>query len=123
MAKSPKRFVKKPWGHEEIWAHTEKYVGKFLVIEPGEMLSRQYHRIKEETIYVLEGNLRVEIGDPNAGGVTTAVLDPGKTVHVTPLLVHRFCADKERVKLVEVSTPELDDVVRLEDKYVRGKGK
>ncbi len=109
--------VDKPWGHEEIWAHTDKYVGKFLVINPGHSLSRQYHEVKEETIYVLEGQLVLEVGDHDR---ETLILDPGATYHVRPLVVHRFKAPSTGCKLIEVSTPELDDVVRLEDDYNRG---
>ncbi len=110
------RIVDKPWGHEEIWAETPRYAGKFLIISPGEMLSRQYHEMKEETICVLEGELILEIGrDPPQ----RLLLQPGESYHVKPGTVHRFCAGATAVRLVEVSTPELDDVVRLEDKYAR----
>ena len=110
------RIVEKPWGHEEIWAETARYAGKFLIIRRGEMLSRQYHAQKEETICVLEGALVLEIG---ADPIVTHILHPGATYHVKPGTVHRFCATETDVKLVEVSTPELDDVVRLADKYAR----
>ena len=113
-----KKFVHKPWGYEEIWANTAKYVGKILVIKPGCSLSRQYHKVKEETIYVLEGHVRVEIGD-SSSGITISHFDKGKVVHIAPLTIHRFCAEDDEVKLIEVSTPELDDVVRLEDFYGR----
>ena len=122
ISRSGKKFVKKPWGHEEIWAVTSKYAGKILVIEPGEMLSRQYHRVKEETLYVLEGKVRVEIGDNNTG-IIMGIHEPGRVIHIPPLIIHRFCAESERVKLIEISTPELDDVVRVEDKYSRQPGK
>lgn len=111
------RVVSKPWGKEEIWAETPKYVGKYLYISPGHRLSRQYHEKKEETIRVLSGELLLEIG---AGeNVTQMRLLPGEIYHVTPLTVHRFCATVSEVVLVEVSTPELDDVVRLQDDYTR----
>lgn len=110
------RIVDKPWGHEEIWAETSRYAGKFLIIKAGEMLSRQYHEKKEETICVLEGELVLEIGK---GPIERRILQPGEVFHVKPGTVHRFCADQVDVRLVEVSTPELDDVVRLEDKYTR----
>ena len=110
------RIVDKPWGHEEIWAETSRYAGKFLIISAGEMLSRQYHERKEETIFVLEGTLILEIGrDPPQ----RMLLQTGESYHVKPGTVHRFSAGEGDVKLVEVSTPELDDVVRLEDKYAR----
>jgi len=111
------RTVEKPWGKEEIWAETDRYAGKFLYIEPGEMLSRQYHERKEETICVIDGVLQLEIGQYIH---ETRYLYPGDTFHVTPGTIHRFCCfGRQAVKLVEVSTPELDDVVRLEDKYAR----
>lgn len=108
--------IEKPWGHEVIWAKTDKYVGKMIVINPGERLSLQYHEKKEETIYVLEGMLRVWESD-NDNHYT--VYTTGSTFHVTPNQIHRFGADTETVKLIEVSTPELDDVVRLHDDYKR----
>lgn len=111
------RVVDKPWGHEEIWAETDRYAGKFLIIRAGEELSRQYHEVKEETICVLEGTLRLELG--RRPDVEIRRLNPGESFHVTPGTVHRFCADEQDVRLVEVSTPELNDVVRLEDKYRR----
>ena len=118
--KNNKKFVNKPWGYEEVWAECSRYEGKILVIKPGCSLSRQYHKKKEETIYVLEGHLRVEIGDQSSG-IKTSHLEPGKVVHIPPLTVHRFCAEDEEVKLIEVSTPELNDVVRIEDFYGRSK--
>ena len=113
------RTVEKPWGKEEIWAETDKYLGKFLYININEMLSRQYHEVKEETICVVEGILKLEIGNPEDDDFKVAYLTPGSTFHVKPGTVHRFCATTVRVKLAEVSTPEIDDVVRLEDKYSR----
>ena len=110
------RIVDKPWGHEEIWAETARYAGTFLIISAGEMLSRQYHEKKEETICVLEGELILEIGQ---NPPQRLLLQPGESYHVKPGTVHRFCAGATDVRLVEVSTPELDDVVRLEDKYAR----
>lgn len=110
------RVVKKPWGHEEIWAETPRYAGKFLVIRQGELLSRQYHQVKEETICVLQGVLSLELG---AGPDEVRRMQPGEVFHVTPGTIHRFCAPEGDVRLVEVSTPELDDVVRLADKYTR----
>lgn len=109
-------ITNKPWGHELLWAKTDKYVGKILVIEPNQRLSLQYHEKKEETIYVLEGLLRVwESDDDNAYTVYTT----GSTFHVEPNKVHRFGADDSQVKLIEVSTPELQDVVRISDDYSR----
>jgi mannose-6-phosphate isomerase-like protein (cupin superfamily) len=109
--------VEKPWGHEEIWAQTDKYVGKHLHINPGHRLSRQYHAKKEETIRVASGILHLEIGQGES--VTVKRLLPGEVFHISPGTVHRFCAAEEKVILVEVSTPVLDDVVRLQDDYER----
>tara|TARA_A100001391_G_scaffold202142_1_gene190976 strand:+ start:2703 stop:3047 length:345 start_codon:yes stop_codon:yes gene_type:complete len=113
------RTVEKPWGKEEIWGETDKYLGKFLYIRAGEMLSRQYHEVKEETICVLEGKLCLEIGRPQDLGFQRMFLGVGSTYHVKPKTIHRFIATTTNVKLVEVSSPEIDDVVRLEDKYSR----
>ncbi len=111
------RTVTKPWGKEEIWAETPKYVGKYLYINAGHRLSRQYHERKEETIRVLQGLLILELGvDSN---ITQLTLSPGEIYHVTPRTVHRFCAKDDNVVLVEVSTPELDDVIRISDDYSR----
>lgn len=106
----------KPWGHEVIWAKTDKYVGKLLVIQPNQRLSLQYHEKKEETIYVLEGMLQVWDTDNDN---EYKVYGTGSTFHVIPNQVHRFGAGDDEVKLIEVSTPELDDVVRLSDDYSR----
>jgi mannose-6-phosphate isomerase-like protein (cupin superfamily) len=94
-------------------------VGKFLYIKEGRQLSRQYHEHKEETIYVLKGTLILEIGQGK--DMVTKELSPGSTYHIPPGTIHRFCAPKDRmpVELVEVSTPEIDDVVRIEDDYDR----
>lgn len=112
------RLVKKPWGVEEIWAETDKYVGKLLYINAGCRLSRQYHVKKTETIRVIEGVLVLETVN-SAGGVEERLLERGETFHVSPKTVHRFGAKDSGVILVEVSTPELDDVVRIEDDYER----
>jgi mannose-6-phosphate isomerase len=111
------RRVPKPWGHELIWAHTERYVGKVLVIETGKRLSLQRHEVKDESIYVLSGRLRLLLED-DAGEVRTEELGPGDHRRVETGRIHRYEAI-ERVELMEVSTPELDDVVRLEDDYGR----
>jgi mannose-6-phosphate isomerase len=111
------RRVPKPWGHELIWAHTDRYVGKVLVIETGKRLSLQRHEIKDEAIYVLAGRLRLSLEDED-GVVQTEELGPGDHRRVATGRIHRYEA-LERVELMEVSTPELDDVVRLEDDYGR----
>jgi mannose-6-phosphate isomerase len=111
------RRVDKPWGHEVIWADGGSYVGKILVIESGRRLSLQYHEVKDETILVLSGRLRLHLEDDH-GTVVVSELGPGDHRHVPPGRRHRFEA-VERVEIVEVSTPELDDVVRLEDDFGR----
>lgn len=108
--------VDKPWGHELIWAHTDKYVGKILHINAGHSLSRQYHLRKEETLMVQNGEMRIEIGDDKHMIVSSMM--PGSVYHITPGTIHRMIAVTD-VDVIEVSTPELDDVVRLQDDYGR----
>jgi quercetin dioxygenase-like cupin family protein len=110
------RRVQKPWGYEIIWAHTPKYVGKILHITKGHRLSRQYHQIKEETLRVLSGTMDLEVGP--AESVKTLTMTAGDTFHVVPHTIHRMIA-VEDTDVLEVSTSELDDVVRLEDSYGR----
>ena len=117
MTATDARHVPKPWGRELIWAHTDRYVGKVLVIEAGKRLSLQRHEIKDEAIYVLSGRLRLYLEDDD-GVVQTEELGPGDHRRVATGRIHRYEA-LERVELMEVSTPELDDVVRLEDDYGR----
>ena len=113
-------IVDKPWGYEHIWAKTDKYVGKLLHINEGERLSLQYHRIKEETIYVVEGVLELVLEEGSRRDMHSVFLQPGDTFHITPLTIHRFAATQGTdVKVMEVSTIELDDVVRIEDDYSR----
>ena len=112
-----KEYIKKPWGHEIIWAHTADYVGKLLTINYNHKLSRQYHKVKEETIFVLTGTLILEIGEGE--NIIRKELPQGQEFHITPGLVHRFIAEFGDVELMEVSTPYLNDVVRLEDDYDR----
>jgi mannose-6-phosphate isomerase-like protein (cupin superfamily) len=114
---SPER-IPKPWGHEIVWARTERYVGKILHVRAGEALSLQYHRKKEETLRVLTGRLRLEVAAGPDAPVQTVELGPGDGWHVPPGTRHRMTA-LEDVDVLEVSTPELDDVVRLEDRYGR----
>ncbi len=115
-----KAIIEKPWGHEEIWAQTSRYAGKILFIKKGHRLSRQYHRVKEETIMVQEGVLTCEEG-PRAEGESLIrhTLLAGDVFHVRPGTIHRFCAEETDVRLIEVSTAEIQDVVRLEDDYRR----
>ena len=109
--------VDKPWGHELIWAHTDRYVGKRLVIETGKRLSLQRHEVKDESILVVEGRLRLYLEDDD-GIVRDHELGPGEFRHIPTGRIHRF-ESIERCELIEVSTPELDDVIRLEDDYGR----
>ncbi len=110
------RRVDKPWGHEVIWAETERYVAKVLHITKGHKLSRQYHKVKDETLMVESGEMDLELGD--GAELRTQRMKSGDTFHVTPGTIHRMIA-VEDVRVFEVSTPELDDVVRLSDDYGR----
>ena len=110
-------IVDKPWGHELIWARTDRYVGKILHIKAGEALSLQYHRVKDETIMVLSGRLRFEFFAEDALP-SFCSLCPREAFHITPGMRHRMIAIED-TDVLEVSTPELDDVVRLEDRYGR----
>lgn len=110
------RRVEKPWGHELIWAHTDRYVGKVLHIRAGHRLSLQYHREKDETIHLWSGKLRF-VYDEGEGMVERELL-PGESYHIRPGTKHRMIAITD-CDLLEASTPELDDVVRLEDAYGR----
>lgn len=111
------RRVDKPWGHEIIWAHTGKYVGKLLVIETGKRLSFQYHDVKDEWVHVIEGRLLLTLED-DAGAVVDRELAAGEGAWVPTGRKHRYTAI-ERATLIEVSTPELNDVVRLSDDFGR----
>ena len=108
--------VDKPWGHELHWAKTDRYVGKILHVKAGHALSLQYHNVKDETIHLHSGRMLFEI--ERDGQLTKHEMRPGESVHVTPKTVHRMTAIED-CDILEVSTPELDDVVRLEDRYGR----
>ncbi|HYS78560.1 MAG TPA: cupin domain-containing protein [Candidatus Dormibacteraeota bacterium] len=112
------RRVPKPWGEEIIYAHTERYAGKILMIRGGESLSLQYHERKDESIYLLRGSMRLVLQDGAGGPREETILKAGDAEHLPPLKRHRMEALSDCVVL-EVSTPELDDVVRLEDRYGR----
>lgn len=124
MSKEVPYMVDKPWGSEEIWALTDQYVGKVLFIKKGERLSLQHHEQKEETIRVLDGEMVLEIGrtgmrTPIAGWCErSVVLRSGDSWHIPPKTIHRMCAATD-VRVLEVSTTELDDVVRHSDDYGR----
>jgi mannose-6-phosphate isomerase len=108
--------VEKPWGYELHWAKTDRYVGKLIHVNAGHALSLQYHNIKDETIYLHSGRLQFEIQEGPHRVIRE--MRPGERVHITPKTVHRMTA-LEDSDIFEVSTPELDDVVRLEDRYGR----
>ena len=109
--------VEKPWGYELRWAITDRYAGKVLHVNRGEALSLQYHERKDEYQYVLRGAVDVELGGAD-GRLTTRRMRAGDTLHITPGTRHRITA-VEDADIIEVSTPEIDDVVRLEDRYGR----
>ena len=111
--------IEKPWGYELIWAHTSQYVGKILSINRGKRLSFQYHREKEETLLLNKGRVELEVEGKDPGR-HKIVLKPGDTYHIPPGLKHRMTA-LEDSEMIEVSTPQLDDVVRIEDDYDRVK--
>jgi mannose-6-phosphate isomerase-like protein (cupin superfamily) len=117
LAGAPGRRVPKPWGYEHIWAETDRYAGKLIAIEAGRRLSLQLHERKLESLYVLVGRLRLHLEDDD-GVMQRIDLGPGDSAHVPVGRRHRFEA-LERVELIEVSTPELEDVVRLEDDFGR----
>jgi len=110
--------VDKPWGHELIWAKTERYVGKTLFLKAGESLSLQFHKVKDEAWYVLSGRAEVELGGPGERMLNSEIVSPGAAFHFPAGTVHRVKA-VEYTTILEVSTPELDDIVRLEDRYGR----
>ena len=111
------RYVEKPWGHELIWAETDGYVGKVLHVRAGETLSLQFHREKDETIHVLRGRLKLTVG-PAETALSELVLGAGEGYHIPPGTIHRMEALDE-CDVLEASTPHLEDLVRLEDRYGR----
>ncbi len=108
--------VEKPWGYELHWAKTDRYVGKLIHVNAGHALSLQYHNVKDETIYLHSGLLLFEIQVD--GKLVEREMHPGERVHITPKTIHRMTAIQDS-DIFEVSTPELQDVVRLEDRYGR----
>jgi mannose-6-phosphate isomerase len=108
--------VEKPWGYELIWAHTDRYVGKILHVRAGHVLSLQYHNQKDETMHVLSGELILRTQEE--GELVARPFKAGETVHIPPKLIHQIeaVADSD---VLEASTPELDDLVRLRDRYGR----
>jgi len=118
MSAAPTRIVGKPWGREIIYASNERYIGKVIEIDAGQRLSLQYHREKDESIYVLEGTLSLVIG-PSKDALQTVELSAGGAYRIRPGEVHRFHAPLGPVRVLEVSTPHFDDVVRVADDYGR----
>jgi mannose-6-phosphate isomerase-like protein (cupin superfamily) len=110
------RRVEKPWGYEIIWAEAPAYVGKILHINAGQKLSRQYHKKKDETFLVQNGEMDLVVGD--GADLKTIRMKQLDTFHCTAMTIHRMVAVTD-VDVIEVSTPELDDVVRLDDAYGR----
>jgi len=118
LSETPRK-VEKPWGWELWWARTDRYVGKILHVKRGESLSLQYHNVKDETILIQSGTLLFETrpaGDK--GELQRHELKPGDVFHITPGTLHRMTGISD-CDIIEVSTPELEDVVRLEDRYGR----
>ena len=115
MAEAPYR-VEKPWGYELIWARTDRYVGKILHVNAGHVLSRQYHNRKDETMHVLSGELILRLGE--GAGFEERPFRAGESVRIRPGVIHQIeaVADSD---VLEASTPELDDLVRLSDRYGR----
>ncbi len=109
--------VEKPWGYEIWWAYTDKYVGKILHVNKGECLSYQYHVQKDETIYLLSGKMFIEI-EIEGEDKKEFNMEPGESIRIKPYTKHRFTAISD-CDVLEASTPEVDDVVRLEDRYGR----
>jgi len=111
------RKVEKPWGWELVWAEADAYVGKLLFVRAGESLSLQYHEVKDESWLVQEGRARLELGEVG-GELAEIEISPGDAFRFRPKTVHRVTAIEDTL-VIEVSTPHLDDVVRLEDRYGR----
>jgi len=111
--------IKKPWGSETIWAKSKRIVGKTIKINKGHRLSLQYHEKKEEAIYVVNGKLTLVLKQSAASDSEEITMSPGDSYHINAGDIHRFEARNSDVMLIEVSTPELNDVVRLEDDYKR----
>ena len=114
----PVRRVDKPWGYELIWALTDVYCGKVLFVKAGASLSLQFHNVKDESWYIQSGRAQLELGRVGQSVLDEEVIGPGAAFHYEPGTVHRVTA-LEDTTILEVSTPHLDDVVRLEDLYGR----
>jgi len=110
--------VPKPWGHEIIWAKTDRYVGKILHVKAGHALSVQYHNRKDETVHLLSGELVYWVKMPGTEELKDMKLKVGESFRITPGTVHYMEAVTD-CDVLEASTPELDDVVRIQDRYGR----
>jgi len=113
------RKTEKPWGYELLYARTPKYVGKVIFIKKGHRLSLQYHEHKDESMYIYQGKVQIEIEGAD-GQLSSYIAQPGHAVRIPPHTKHRLEAIEDTT-LLEVSTPELEDVVRVEDDYGRAK--
>jgi mannose-6-phosphate isomerase len=112
------RRVEKPWGYELIWALTDAYCGKLLFVKAGHSLSLQFHREKDEAWLIQSGRARLELGEAGESVLNEEIVGPGAAFHYAPGTVHRVTAIEDTT-ILEVSTPQVDDVVRLEDAYGR----
>jgi mannose-6-phosphate isomerase-like protein (cupin superfamily) len=113
-------YINKPWGYERIFAHTDQYVGKYIYVQAGNRLSLQYHESRDKTISVLSGPLILEVGLAEEEEMLTLALVEGEAYHVTSGTIHRFSAPPDSdVELIEVGTPNLSDVIRIEDDHGR----
>ena len=110
--------IEKPWGWELVWALTDAYAGKLLFVRAGQSLSLQFHKVKDESWYVQEGRAELEVAGLGQAVTVSEVIAPGAAFRFRPGTVHRVTALEDTL-IVEVSTPQLDDVVRLEDRYGR----
>ena len=110
--------IEKPWGHELLWALTDRYVGKLIFVRAGHALSLQFHRVKDEAWYIESGRAELELAAAGEAITESEIVGPGSAFHFRPGTVHRVTA-LEDTTIFEVSTPEIDDIVRLEDRYGR----
>jgi quercetin dioxygenase-like cupin family protein len=117
MGDVPRR-VEKPWGHELIWAHSDRYVGKILHVKAGHLLSIQYHNLKDETMHVLSGELILRIWPVRDAAPIERAFREGESVHIPAPTIHQIEAVTDS-DVLEASTPELDDLVRITDRYGR----
>jgi mannose-6-phosphate isomerase len=117
FAFEPER-VEKPWGWELIWAQSEQYMGKLLFVRAGQALSKQFHNVKDESWYFHEGRAELELNAPGEAVEKSEIVGPGAAFRLKPGTVHKLTALEDTL-VIEVSTPHLDDIVRLEDRYGR----